>query len=426
MKFSIFLLFFQIKIENLIEKCYDRFEQLSSMDPTLPYFYRKEHIRYLERSLRFLATCYECLDASRCWIVYWIMQSAHILNFKFSQDVLQDVIHFLKKCQYVGGGFGGGPNQIPHLAPTYAAVLSLCLIESDEALEAIDMTSMKNFLWSIRESNGSFRMHVDGEIDVRGAYCAVTVARLCGISPDDEIFEGTADWITSCQTYEGGFGGAPNLEAHGGYSFCAAAALALLGKSSFVNLKALLRWSVNRQMRYEGGFQGRTNKLVDGCYSFWGGALVQIVQMLIEKESCKDGYTINIDELLFNREALQEYILICCQKPNGGLIDKPGKPEDPYHTCYTLSGLSISQNFNSTKLPIVIGTANNEVLATHPLYNISPKSVMKTYFYTQQKQEQNNFSSDSEQPQKKTSESNEDEPTIVNVDDDTNMNDLKN
>ncbi len=28
---------------------------------------------------------------------------------------------------------------------------------------------------------------------------------------------------------------------------------------------------------------------------------------------------------MFNQEALQEYILYCCQSPHGGLIDKPGK-----------------------------------------------------------------------------------------------------
>jgi prenyltransferase beta subunit len=27
----------------------------------------------------------------------------------------------------------------------------------------------------------------------------------------------------------------------------------------------------------------------------------------------------------FNQEALQEYVLYCCQHPEGGLIDKPGK-----------------------------------------------------------------------------------------------------
>lgn len=108
------------------------------MDPNLPFFYRKEHIRFLERALRFLSTGYECLDSSRPWIVYWILQAAHCLNFKFSYEVLADVIHFLKTCRAVNGGFGGGPNQYPHLAPTYAAVLSLCLIETEEAFEAID------------------------------------------------------------------------------------------------------------------------------------------------------------------------------------------------------------------------------------------------------------------------------------------------
>lgn len=109
------------------------------MDPTLPFFYRQEHIRFLERSLRFLSTGYECLDSSRPWLCYWILQSAHLLNFKFSAEVLADVINFLSNCRSPTGGFGGGPSQLPHLAPTYAAVLSLCLIETDEALEAIDM-----------------------------------------------------------------------------------------------------------------------------------------------------------------------------------------------------------------------------------------------------------------------------------------------
>ena len=28
---------------------------------------------------------------------------------------------------------------------------------------------------------------------------------------------------------------------------------------------------------------------------------------------------------MFSQEALQEYLLICCQYPSGGLIDKPGR-----------------------------------------------------------------------------------------------------
>ena len=44
---------------------------------------------------------------------------------------------------------------------------------------------------------------------------------------------------------------------------------------------------------------------------------------------------------LCNHLKLQMYILLCCQNENGGLIDKPEKSADLYHTCYVLSGLAL-------------------------------------------------------------------------------------
>ncbi len=35
-----------------------------------------------------------------------------------------------------------------------------------------------------------------------------------------ELFHRTDEWLLRCQTYEGGFGGTPGMEAHGGYTFC--------------------------------------------------------------------------------------------------------------------------------------------------------------------------------------------------------------
>lgn len=67
--------------------------------------------------------------------------------------------------------------------------------------------------------------------------------------------------------------------------------------------------------------------------------------------------------LLFNQYALQEYILICCQHKNGGLLDKPGKPRDVYHTCYTLSGLSVAQHSLNFKTCIVGPSENKLVFA---------------------------------------------------------------
>lgn len=91
-------------------------------------------------------------------------------------------------------------------------------------------------------------------------------------------------------------------------------------------------------MGLEGGFQGRTNKLVDGCYSFWGAGDFPLIRAELSRSLGGE------HDYLFDREALQEYILLCCQSDYGGLLDKPGKAADYYHTCYCLSGLSVSQH----------------------------------------------------------------------------------
>lgn len=210
---------------------------------TMPTIHRMQHIQFLENMMRSLSSHYECLDSSRPWMVYWTLNAAHLLNFRFCDDLLSRVIQFLIRCRSKDGGFGGGPAQVSHLATTYAAVNALCIIGSAEAYDAIDKPMLLQFLYRVRDDrNGSFRMDCDGESDVRGAYCAVAVAKLVNISAEEEakLFKGTVDWIASCQTYEGGIGGVPDKEAHGGYTFCGIAALALLGSTGNCNLDALL------------------------------------------------------------------------------------------------------------------------------------------------------------------------------------------
>lgn len=52
-----------------------------------------------------------------------------------------------------------------------------------------------------------------------------------------------------------------------------------------------------------------------------------------------------VGDYYFNQRKLEQYVLQCCQdKDEGGLMDKPGTPNDSYHTCYSLSGMSSAQN----------------------------------------------------------------------------------
>lgn len=47
---------------------------------------------------------------------------------------------------------------------------------------------------SVKQPDGSFCMHVGGEVDIRGAYCALSVASMTDILTKD-LSDYTAEWI---------------------------------------------------------------------------------------------------------------------------------------------------------------------------------------------------------------------------------------
>uniref|UniRef100_Q0VFT7 Protein farnesyltransferase subunit beta n=1 Tax=Xenopus tropicalis TaxID=8364 RepID=Q0VFT7_XENTR len=372
----------QKKVENNVGALFNAYKK--NQEKIQLVLEREPHTHYLRKGLRYLSDSYECLDSSRPWLCYWIVHSMGLLDEPIPESLASDVCQFLTRCQDPNGGFCGGPGQQPHLAPTFAAVNALCTIGTEEAFDVINREKLLAFLWSLKQPDGSFTMHIGGEVDVRSAYCAASVASLTNIMTT-ELFDGTAEWIARCQNWEGGIGGVPGMEAHGGYTFCGVAALVILQRVHLLDLRSLLRWVTCRQMRFEGGFQGRCNKLVDGCYSFWQGGLLPLLHRTLHAEGDS---AINLANWMFDQQALQEYILLCCQCPNGGLLDKPGKSRDFYHTCYCLSGLSIAQHFGSGDIlhELIVGVPENRLQPTHPVYNISPDKVARAVVHFMKKE----------------------------------------
>ncbi|KAF1548832.1 Protein farnesyltransferase subunit beta, partial [Eudyptes schlegeli] len=199
----------------------------------------------------------------------------------------------------------------------------------------------------------------------RSAYCAASVASLTNVLTP-ALFAGTAEWIARCQNWEGGIGGVPGMEAHGGYTFCGVAALVILKKEHLLNLRSLLHWVTGRQMRFEGGFQGRCNKLVDGCYSFWQAGLLPLLHRALHArgESAAGGSRLPLP-------------------PKRHLRGRTKVSRDFYHTCYCLSGLAIAQHFGSGDLhhEVVLGIPENRLQATHPVYNIAPEKVVRAVMH---------------------------------------------
>ncbi|KAI9458704.1 terpenoid cyclases/protein prenyltransferase alpha-alpha toroid [Russula earlei] len=415
---------------------------------------KRVHLEFLVRNLaQGFPARYVSQDASQPWLMFWTLQSFSALQIAIDPDGKQRAIDTIMQWQHPDGGFGGGPGQAAHLLPTYAAVCSLAIVGRPGpggGWDQIDRDKLYQWYMSLKQRDGSFIVSTHGEVDVRGIYCLLAVALLLDIA-----------FIASCQTYEGGFSSAshpcftddgvlaaqrPSLgEAHGGYTFCALASWVLLQPyisasedAPRIDVRRLLRWLVHMQgSEVElGGFKGRTNKLVDGCYSWWVGGAFALLEALgmspsvpasvpvHENETASDASPLaengwdDADDSFFNRQALQEYILLAGQHPAGGLRDKPPKNPDAYHTAYCISGLSAAQHHvhpsptrreevreawqgeegvratafaealcwvEEDGVSHVLGPAANRINATHSLFNltITHTEGIMAHFYAQ-------------------------------------------
>jgi geranylgeranyl transferase type-2 subunit beta len=133
-----------------------------------------------------------------------------------------------------------------------------------------------------------------------------------------------AQWLKTCQNFDGGFGVVEGCESHAGQVFTSIAALSIVGALDQIDHAALGFWLSERQDP-KGGFNGRPEKLPDVCYSWWVGAPIAIIGKQLWVDAAK----------------LKEFVLSAQDKDDGGIADRPGNIADPFHTFLGMAGLTL-------------------------------------------------------------------------------------
>ncbi|CAB3384577.1 Hypothetical predicted protein [Cloeon dipterum] len=213
--------------------------------------------------------------------------------------------------------------QHSHIAMTYTALSSLIILGDD--LSRVNRPAVIRGVRALQQPDGSFCAHLGGsENDMRFIFCAAVICYTLKdwSGMDMPLVE---DFIKSSLSYEGAIAQGPGLEAHGGSTYCAIAALVLMGRLSIFSdeqLDRLRNWLLMRQVA---GFQGRPNKPDDTCYSFWVGATLKLL----------DRYQFT------DKKKNREFILSTQQNLTGGFSKWPDNTSDPLHTYFGLCGLSL-------------------------------------------------------------------------------------
>ncbi|KAL3680727.1 hypothetical protein R1sor_023683 [Riccia sorocarpa] len=319
------------------------------------YFKRDLHKVYFNWMLQELPSAYESEESNRLTLAYFATSALDILD-SLDQVAVEDTISWVYGLQVLplnganGGktcGFRGSPSvrvkklsddgsdqplvhDGGHLAMTYSALAILAVLGDDYSRVSRD--AILRSLRELQQPDGSFcPTLMDRQSDMRFLFCAIAISVMLddwsGVDTKKAV-----EFIVRSQTFDGGFGLLPSLEAHGGATYCALASLRLItlhdpsyGALSFlIDVDMLLQWCLYRQSP-EGGFQGRPNKPPDTCYAFWLGGTLRLLE---------------IDHLC-DQEKLRSFLLSAQSKWGGYSKFPEDELPDLLHSYYGLCGFSL-------------------------------------------------------------------------------------
>ncbi|CAH2087485.1 unnamed protein product [Euphydryas editha] len=306
----------------------------------------RQHVKYFMRFLNVLPSSLSSHDTTRVTIAYFSVSGLDVLGSitSISLDLQSRIIKWLYQlqvhpnkengdmsaCGFQGSSTinidfdtGSSHYRCGHLAMTYTGLCILLSLGDD--LSRVNRKALIEGVKALQTEEGNFAATLSGcESDMRFVYCAACISYILNDWSGFNIKRAT-DYIINSIGYDYGIAQCPELESHGGTTFCALATLSLtnqLDKLTEYQIERLKRWLLFRQID---GFQGRPNKPVDTCYSFWVGASLKILDALhLSNYSNNRNYVYET----------QDYVV-------GGFSKWPDTCTDPMHTYLGLAGLSL-------------------------------------------------------------------------------------
>eukprot|EP00455_Lapot_gusevi_P006423 TRINITY_DN1274_c0_g1_i2.p1 TRINITY_DN1274_c0_g1~~TRINITY_DN1274_c0_g1_i2.p1 ORF type:complete len:373 (-),score=74.92 TRINITY_DN1274_c0_g1_i2:15-1079(-) len=307
------------------------------------------HVRFFNYHLKVLPSQYASLDTSRMTVLYFCLSALDVLgavDTSLTEEKKKSIIEWIYAQQLIPDpndpssiarcGFRGGPYlgntfdpagqpalhsyDEAHITMTYTAICILKILGDD--LSRINRPAVIGALGYLQEPNGSFRsVYSPGENDMRFVFCAFAISSMLNDWSGFDL-QRSVDFVANSQSYDGGIGLAPELEGHGGSTYCAVACLALANQlDKLRDRELLIRWLLYRQ---GSGYTGRPHKPPDSCYSFWLGASLKLLGV--------DEWADIPRNRAFN---------LTCQPHTGGFSKVPGVYADVLHSYMGLCGLSI-------------------------------------------------------------------------------------
>lgn len=303
------------------------------------------HAKFFHRNLGVLPSSLASMDSTRVMLAYFSVSGLDMLNrLDLVDDIRTNIIDWIYELQYIpkdeeqigrsgiqgssmlnthlGDGTHLDEYKFGHLAMTYTGIATLLTLGDD--LSRLNKKAIIKGVAATQQEDGSFAATLLGnENDMRFVYCAACICYMLDDWTGVDIDKMVA-YIKRSIRYDCGISQHEEMESHGGTTYCGVASLELCGRLSEIEEKTIdgmIRWLLFRQIE---GFNGRPEKPMDTCYSFWIGATLKILNAF----------------QFTDYEKNREYLMSAQEAALGGFSKWPGIRPDPYHTYFSICGLS--------------------------------------------------------------------------------------
>ena len=146
---------------------------------------------------------------------YWSNTALYLMG-GFEELNTKEMMEFIKSCKCdITAAYGPAENHDSHLLYTLSAIQ---IAAERDTLDQLDKEGLVRYIRSLQQTDGSFIGDKWGEVDTRFSFCAVAALALLGELDAIDI-EAAVNFVKSCMNFDGGFGTRPGSESHAGIAF---------------------------------------------------------------------------------------------------------------------------------------------------------------------------------------------------------------
>lgn len=117
---------------------------------------KQQHAQFVLKHMIKMPKGYASQDGGHPWFIFWNSQTLELMglpNLRLNKEMKDSCVDYLRQCHNTkDGGFRGAPYLLTHVASTYAGMMAIVNLATEDAYNVVDIPAMKRYLLTVKNN----------------------------------------------------------------------------------------------------------------------------------------------------------------------------------------------------------------------------------------------------------------------------------